>query len=45
MCPILATGVVLLNLVMKITNIAPECYFIFLSLVVCTGIGMGCMVR
>lgn len=40
---ILATGAVLLTLGVMMTSIATEYYSVFLSLGVCTGVGMGCM--
>ncbi|KUI60433.1 Riboflavin transporter MCH5 [Cytospora mali] len=40
---ILATGAVLLTLGVMMTSIATEYYSVFLSLGVCSGIGMGCM--
>lgn len=40
---ILATGAVLLTLGVMMTSIATQYYSVFLSLGVCTGIGMGCM--
>lgn len=40
---ILATGAILLTLGVMMTSIATEYYSVFLSLGVCSGIGMGCM--
>lgn len=40
---ILATGTVLLSLGVMMTSIATEYYSVFLSLGVCSGVGMGCM--